>query len=59
MELVKETMRALAFLSRLPVPARWFDGYDGALYDTVRGFPLAGMIIALPASIVVADCDRV
>ncbi len=52
MELVKETMRALAFLSRLPVPARWFDGYDGALYDTVRGFPLAGMIIALPASIV-------
>jgi adenosylcobinamide-GDP ribazoletransferase len=52
MELVKETMRALAFLSRLPVPPRWFDGYDGALNDTVRGFPLAGIIIALPASIV-------
>jgi adenosylcobinamide-GDP ribazoletransferase len=52
MDLVKETMRALAFLSRLPVPLRWFDGYDGSLNDTVRGFPLAGIIIALPASIV-------
>jgi adenosylcobinamide-GDP ribazoletransferase len=52
MDLIKETMRALAFLSRLPVPPRWFDGYDGSLNDTVRGFPLAGIIIALPASIV-------
>lgn len=52
MQLLKETMRALAFLSRLPVPARCFDGYEGALNDTVRGFPLAGAIIALPASIV-------
>jgi adenosylcobinamide-GDP ribazoletransferase len=52
MELVQQTMRALAFLSRLPVSGRWFNGYDGALHDTVRGFPLAGIIIALPASIV-------
>lgn len=52
MELVKETMRALAFLSRLPVSPRWFAGYDGSLNDSVRGFPLAGMIIALPASVV-------
>jgi adenosylcobinamide-GDP ribazoletransferase len=51
MELVKETMRALAFLSRLPVSPHWFAGYSGSLHDTVRGFPLAGMIIALPASI--------
>ncbi|ATU91237.1 adenosylcobinamide-GDP ribazoletransferase [Phyllobacterium zundukense] len=52
MELVKETMRALAFLSRLPVSPRWFVGYSGSLHDTVRGFPLAGVLIALPASIV-------
>jgi adenosylcobinamide-GDP ribazoletransferase len=51
MELVKETMRALAFLSRLPVPPHWFAGYSGSLHDTVRGFPLAGMIIALPAAL--------
>ncbi|CAN7389401.1 adenosylcobinamide-GDP ribazoletransferase [Phyllobacterium sp. LjRoot231] len=52
MDLVNDTMRALAFLSRLPVPQRWFEGYDGALSSTVRGFPLAGMLIALPASLV-------
>ncbi len=51
MDLVKETMRALAFLSRLPVSTRWFDGHDGTLSENVRAFPLAGMIIALPASL--------
>lgn len=52
MDLIKNTMRALAFLSRIAVPQRWFAGYSGSLADTVRGFPLAGMIIALPASLV-------
>jgi adenosylcobinamide-GDP ribazoletransferase len=52
MDLVNDTMRALAFLSRLPIPQRWFEGYDGSLSSTVRGFPLAGMLIALPASLV-------
>ena len=51
MELLKETMRALAFLSRLPVSSRWFSDYDGALAGTVRGFPFAGIIIALPAAL--------
>ena len=51
MDLVNDTMRALAFLSRVPVPQRRFDGYDGSLSDTVRGFPLAGMLIALPAAL--------
>ncbi|SDN94379.1 cobalamin-5'-phosphate synthase [Phyllobacterium sp. OV277] len=53
MDLVKETMRALAFLSRWPVSPQWFDGYEGALHDTVRGFPLAGILIALPSAIVI------
>lgn len=53
MDLVTDTMRALAFLSRLPIPPQWFDGYKGSLSDTVRGFPLAGIIVALPASLVI------
>ncbi|SDP00745.1 cobalamin-5'-phosphate synthase [Phyllobacterium sp. YR620] len=52
MDLLNETMRALAFLSRLPVSSRWFRDYDGALASSVRGFPLAGIIIALPAALV-------
>ncbi|KPF47040.1 adenosylcobinamide-GDP ribazoletransferase [Rhizobium sp. AAP43] len=48
----EETARALAFLSRLPVPDRFFVGYDGRLTRTVAAFPLAGMLIALPASVI-------
>lgn len=53
MELVKETMRALAFLSRWPVSPQWFEDYQGSLHDTVRGFPLAGGLIALPAAAII------
>lgn len=42
-------MRSLGFLTRLPVPASWFDGHDGQLTQTARAFPLAGAIAALPA----------
>ena len=52
MDLLNDTMRALAFLSRLPVPQVWFEGYGGSLSGTVRGFPLAGVLIALPASLI-------
>src|SRR5262245_27854897 len=52
MELLKETMRSLAFVSRLPVSPRWFSDYDGSLAGNVRGFPFAGIIIALPAALV-------
>ena len=53
MELLKETMRALAFLSRWPVSPQWFEDYQGSLHDTVRGFPLAGILIAVPAAVVI------
>lgn len=53
MDLVKETMRALAFLSRWPVSPQWFEDYTGSLHDTARGFPLAGLIIALPPALVI------
>lgn len=57
MDLITDAMRALAFLSRIMVPQSWFAGYSGSLADTVRGFPLAGMIIALPASLVLFAGD--
>jgi len=52
--LVTETARAISFLSRLSVPDRFFAGHDGSLSRTVAGFPLAGLIIALPAASIMA-----
>jgi adenosylcobinamide-GDP ribazoletransferase len=52
--LVTETARAISFLSRLPVPDRFFAGHDGSLSRTVAGFPLAGLIIALPTASMMA-----
>ncbi|MBX4906308.1 MULTISPECIES: adenosylcobinamide-GDP ribazoletransferase [Rhizobium] len=40
-----DTARAVAFLSRLPMPPALFKGYDGSLGRLVRAFPLAGLII--------------
>ena len=45
-----DTARAVSFLSRITVPASVFDGHDGSLSRGVRAFPLAGMLIALPAA---------
>jgi adenosylcobinamide-GDP ribazoletransferase len=49
--LVTETARAVSFLSRFPVPDRYFTGHDGSLRRTVAAFPLAGLLIALPAAL--------
>lgn len=53
-ELLCETARATAFLSRLPVPARFFSGASGRLSETVRGFPVAGVVVSLPAGLLLA-----
>lgn len=53
-ELLGETARAVAFLSRLPVPHRFFPGASSPLSEAVRSFPLAGLVIALPAAILLA-----
>ncbi|MEO4040909.1 adenosylcobinamide-GDP ribazoletransferase [Hoeflea sp. CAU 1731] len=50
-ELVPDTARAVGFLSRLPVPARYFEGADGRMDRTSRAFALAGVIIAFPAAL--------
>lgn len=44
--------RSVAFLSRIHMPQRHFVGYDGRLNRAVRAFPLAGLLIALPAAAV-------
>jgi adenosylcobinamide-GDP ribazoletransferase len=49
-DIVDDLARSVGFLSRLAVPARFFDGHDGSLGRAVRMFPLAGLVIALPAA---------
>lgn len=46
-----DVARAIAFLSRLPVPQRFFLGHDGKLMRVARTFPAAGLLIALPAAL--------
>lgn len=50
-DFIDDLARAVAFLSRIPAPARHFAGHDGRLSRTVRVFPAAGIIIALPAAL--------
>lgn len=47
-ELQKDVGRSIGFLSRLPVPGRYFEGHDGSLSRAVRAFPIAGGLIMLP-----------
>jgi adenosylcobinamide-GDP ribazoletransferase len=44
--------RSLAFLSRLPVPARFFEGHDGTVSRACRAFPLAGALVAVVPALV-------
>lgn len=52
--LVVDTARATGFLSRLPVPERFFEGHDGSLRRASRAFPLAGLVVTAPAGVVLA-----
>jgi len=49
-----DVVRSLGFLSRLPVPGRYFRDYDGSMSRTVQAFPAAGALIMLPAAAVFA-----
>jgi adenosylcobinamide-GDP ribazoletransferase len=46
--------RSVGFLSRLPVPARFFEGHDGSLSRAAGMFAIAGMLIILPVAAVFA-----
>lgn len=49
-----DTARSVAFLSRIHVPQRHFVDYDGKLSRALRAFPVAGILIALPAAALVS-----
>jgi adenosylcobinamide-GDP ribazoletransferase len=53
-DFIDDTARSVAFLSRVPVPQRHFADYDGRLSRAVRAFPLAGVLIVLPAAALAA-----
>ncbi|MCA1494524.1 adenosylcobinamide-GDP ribazoletransferase [Sinorhizobium alkalisoli] len=53
-DLCDDVARAVAFLSRVPMPHRHFVGHDGRLSRAVRAFPLAGILITLPAALAAA-----
>jgi adenosylcobinamide-GDP ribazoletransferase len=53
-DLAGDIARALAFLSRVPVPPSAFEGDDGNLGRLSRAFPAAGLLIALPPAAVLA-----
>ncbi|CDZ41273.1 Cobalamin 5''-phosphate synthase/cobalamin synthase [Neorhizobium galegae bv. officinalis] len=49
-ECIADLARSVGFLSRVPVPDRFFRSHDGTISRAVRAFPVAGLIIAaLPA----------
>lgn len=48
-----DLVRATGFLSRLPLPARHFEGHDGTLSRAAAMFGAAGLLVALPAGVLV------
>lgn len=46
-EFIADLARSVGFLSRLPVPDRFFRGHDGTISRAVRAFPVAGLVIAI------------
>ena len=50
-DLWTDLVRALGFLTRIPLPARYFEGHDGSLQRTAGTFALAGAVIAIPPAI--------
>lgn len=53
-EFCDDVARSVAFLSRIPVPQRFFVNHDGRLTRAVRAFPFAGVLIALPTAFLAA-----
>jgi adenosylcobinamide-GDP ribazoletransferase len=51
-EFIADLARSVGFLSRLPVPDRFFRGHDGTISRAVRAFPVAGLVIAIPPALV-------
>ncbi len=50
-EFVADVARSIGFLSRLPVPDRFFKGEHASVSGAVRAFPLAGLFIGVPPAL--------
>lgn len=53
----KDILVCIQFLSRLPVPERFADHDKPDFTRATRMFPLAGLLIALPAVLLIAVCN--
>ena len=53
-KLPDDLQRAIAFLSRIPVPSRAFANAGGQAADAAHAYALAGIAIALPAALLMA-----
>lgn len=51
---LQKLARSIGFLSRLPVPKRFFQGDDGSLSEASSAFAIAGLVIALPIALIAA-----
>lgn len=47
-----DTMRSFGLLTRVPVPGRWFRGFDGRYDRATRAFPLVGVALGLGIGLV-------
>ncbi|MCL6708151.1 adenosylcobinamide-GDP ribazoletransferase [Pseudomonas sp. R2.Fl] len=52
-----DAIRAVGFLSRFPVPSRFFEGETAPISGMASAFPLAGLIVALPATALLLVLD--
>ena len=50
--IIADTARALGFLTRLSIPARYFGHTPIPVSQSSRAFPLAGLVAALPAALI-------
>jgi adenosylcobinamide-GDP ribazoletransferase len=57
-QFIADLARSVGFLSRLPVPDRFFRGHDGAVSRAVQAFPVAGLVIALVPAVVLFLLSR-
>ncbi len=53
-DFIDDVARSVAFLSRIHMPQRHFVNFDGRLSRAVRAFPIAGLLIVLPAAAIIS-----
>lgn len=59
LDFVHDMARSVGFLSRLPLPDRFFTSDDGRMERTPAGFALAGIVIAvIPALVLYVTAER-